>query len=72
MNNRAIALLEDKSEQNPENELKIYEEFDSKNHTLAKNIERKYKVQEGAAQGKSLAKIFNEKRLSRDNLVGKI
>lgn len=71
MNQRAIELLEHKAPQSS-NEIQLYEEFDSKVELRRNNLEKTYKLQEGAASGKSLEKMAIQKSLSRENLIGKV
>ena len=71
MNQRAINLLEHKAS-NSSNEITLYEEFDSKTELKRNNLEKTYKLQEGAASGKYLHNIGIEKKLSRENLIGKV
>jgi U3 small nucleolar RNA-associated protein 20 len=70
MNQRAITLLVDKISENS-NEIAVLPEFDSKLDLQRNNLAKTYKIQEGAASGKSLSKMISEKKLSRENLIGK-
>lgn len=71
MNKKAIDLLSIEDSNKVNNELMPIEEFD-KSELRRNNLEKTYKLQEGAASGKSIFKILSEKKLSKENLIGKV